>query len=259
MQTKDLIFYHGTGRTAAQAILASGARDSLFEEMGAYALGRKILHALRAHAHLSPIDDFKLHHAFTGPGMELSSLWVPALSRLDSNGQSYFEYGHFCATLNIANAYRYAINPYRSEFIQALAEALKVLDHIGGSFSQTLANDYPKIAHAIKNPSPPVVLELGGISRERLLNRRGGSNIQMELELFIDMEMDPGVNAPVDFRIRNVTSDDIVAVHDLCDWSVEEVGNPPWRPDKSKVAAARYLVQDWLAKGQSAKTSASTL
>src|ERR1700731_4251926 len=59
------------------------------------------------------------------------------------------------------------MNPYRSEFIQALAESLKVLNHIGDPLPRTVATQYPKVVRAIEYPSSPVVLELRGISLER--------------------------------------------------------------------------------------------
>jgi hypothetical protein len=88
---------------------------------------------------------------------------------------SQFAYGHFFATLNIANAYRYARNTYRSEFILAVAESLKLLNHLGHPLPQRLEIDYPRVAEAIHSPSPPVVLELTGIRRERLMTAQGES------------------------------------------------------------------------------------
>jgi hypothetical protein len=143
MRTEDLNFYHGTGAIAARAILASGSRDSLFEEIGARTLGREIRRTLLAHYALSPDEDWRLHSLATGPGSESSSLWVSALRQLDEpsyNNQSLVEYGHFFVTLNIGNAYRYAIgNPYRSEFIRVLAESLKVLNNVGHELPRTVA------------------------------------------------------------------------------------------------------------------------
>jgi hypothetical protein len=181
--------------------------------------------------------------------MKYSSLWVPALLELDGEGRSHYDYGHFFVTLNIANAYRYTIgNPYRSEFIQALAESLKVLAQIGDPLPMTVETEHPQVAHLINDPSPPVVLEMTGISRERLLNAKGGEDIEAELQSFIDMQMYPGVNACADFRIQSVTPADIMAVHDLRNWSAEDVGDSSWKPDVSKVAATRYSPQDWVSK-----------
>jgi hypothetical protein len=77
METKELTFYHGTGKTAANSILVSGSRNSLFEEIGARNLGREIRQALLRHAKLSPTEDAYLHFAFKGaplpPSCRLSS------------------------------------------------------------------------------------------------------------------------------------------------------------------------------------------
>jgi hypothetical protein len=128
MQTEHLTFYHGTGRDAADAILEFGAQDNRLKEIGAFDLGRAILRRLRSHATISHEEDIRLHFAFgKAPGAEYSTLWLSAFRGLDGGGQSHFEYGHFFATLNMGNAYRYALNPYRSEFLQAIAESMKLL------------------------------------------------------------------------------------------------------------------------------------
>jgi hypothetical protein len=253
-RTEALIFYHGTGTAAAGAILTSRSGDSGFEAIGAFDLGRAIRRALLRHAKLSANDDFQLNFIFnsSATGVECSSPWVEALRQLDSpEAGSYFTYGHFFATLNKANAYRYAVcNPYRSEFIQVLAETLKLLASLGDALAQSVAYDYPEIANAIENPSPPVVLELMGIARERLLTAQGSHDIEPTLEFFRDMEMEPGVSVPADFTIRDVTSADVVVVHDLRDWPMEEIGEGSWRPDESKVADVRFSVRDWLAESR---------
>jgi hypothetical protein len=248
MQIEELLFYHGTGRAAAQSIIACGSRDTLFEEIGARTLGQQIRRALLHYAKLSDEEDWKLHSAFACPGMEYSSLWVPALRQLEhAEESSHFEYGHFYATLNIANAYRYSIgNPYRSEFIRSLAEALKVLDHLGDSLPPKVGTRFPLVADAIKNPSPPVVLELRGIVQDRLISEKGSADIRAELELyFCEMQEDGEVSAPSAFRVRDVTSKDIVAIHDLTGWSADEVHDSAWRPDPLMIASARHSVQEW--------------
>jgi hypothetical protein len=254
MLTEDLTFYHGTGAAAARAILVSGSRESLFEEIGAYALGRQVRRALLTHAKLAPNEDWLLHSVFIEADSENLVLGVSALRQLDDpDERSHFAYGHFFVTLNIGNAYRYTIgNPYRSEFILALAESLKVLDHVGHPLPHRVATCFPEIHRIIKNPSSPVVLELRGICRERLLTEKGGHDIDAELQCFIDMGRFPGLSAPAAFRVRDVTAADIVAVHDLRDWPSDEVHDGVWRPDQSKVAAARRSVEHWLAEASAA-------
>src|SRR5205814_1106120 len=96
---------------------------------------------------------------------------------------------------NVANAYRYAMNPYRSEFLQALAESLKVLSHIGDPLPRTVATRYPELARAIESPASPVVLELRGISRERLFGEKGGRDFDA-VKSFNKMEAYPETNYP---------------------------------------------------------------
>jgi hypothetical protein len=244
--TEDFTFYHGTGSIAAKAILVSSSNDSLFEEIGAFELGRQIYRALSKYADFGSALGF--YSVFSGlPHALLCKL---ALQDLDGNNdRSHFKYGHFFVTLNIANAYRYAIaNPYRSEFMFALAESLNVLKAKGDSLVSKVPVEFPEVARAIENPPPPVVLELKGIARGRLTTAKGDKDIEPEIETFKTMQCFDGVNVPADFRIRTVTSSDIVAIHDLRDWPAEEPNNTFWRPDSSKVAAVRFGVRDWLLK-----------
>ena len=229
--------------------LEFGAKDSFFAEVGARELGREIRRALLDCAGVSSDEDWRLHFAFTVPGSEYSHLWAPAFRQIEyPEDSSLLEYGHFFATLNIANAYRYAIgNPYRS-FILAIKQSLKVLDHLGHLLPRSVTTHYPEVARLLENPSPPVVLELRGISRERLLSEKGGHDIEPALESFHRIQKSSGVNVPAAFRIRDIAPDDVVAVHDLADWASEEVHGSFWRPDASKVAEVRRSVHDWLAK-----------
>jgi hypothetical protein len=250
METEDLTFYHGTGAAAAGAILVSGARNSVWDEIGARALAREIREALLAHERISPAEDGRLHCVFKGAGSDYSTLCVLALRDAGASEHSHFAYGHFFVTLNLANAYRYTLgNPYRSEFILALAESLKVLKHIGHTLPNAVESRFPEVYRAINEPSCPVVLELRGISRDRLLTPDGRSDIDHTLQSFLDMQTYPGMNAPCDFRVQDVTARDMVAVHDLTDWPTGD--NPShdlWRPDADKVGQARRSVRDWLER-----------
>jgi hypothetical protein len=100
-------------------------------------------------------------------------------------------------TLNIGNAYAYALgNPYRSEFILALAESLKVLESVGHPLPASVADRFPEVDRAIRKPSSPVVLELRGLRRERLLTEKGGDDIDRELQNFLYMQRFPGLSSP---------------------------------------------------------------
>jgi hypothetical protein len=143
-------------------------------------------------------------------------------------------------------------NPYRSEFIFALAESLKVLHNVGHELPRTVATRFPEIDRMIRHPSSPVVLELRGISRNRLLTERGGTDVDGHLRLFFDSLAFSGVNVPAAFRVRDVTAADVVAVHKLCDWPSEEVHDPFWQPEPLRVGRARQSVRDWLAQRQAA-------
>jgi len=174
----------------------------------------------------------------------------------DFDAQSHFEYGHFFATLNITIAFRYSRNPFGSEFIQAIHESLRLLDHFGDPLPQQVPIDYPNLARRLETPSSPVVLELTGIGRERLLTAKGSSDIAFALEIYRDMEQEPGINAPVDFRISGVTPADVAAVYDLRKWPLDELDSlAPLRSETPSVAAVRCSVQEWLATSTSRSIS----
>jgi hypothetical protein len=91
-----------------------------------------------------------------------------------------------------------------------------------------------------------VVLELRGISRERLLGEKGSRDVDA-VRTFNKMQTYPEINYPSAYQIQDVTPADIIAVHDLHDWPEEEDRDGSWRPDPSKVSKARHSVQNWLA------------
>jgi hypothetical protein len=139
------------------------------------------------------------------------------------------------------------MNPNRSGFLQALAESLKVLNHIGDPLPRTVATRYPEVARSIESPSSPVVLELRGISRGRLLSERGSRDVDA-VGSFNEMQAYPEVNFTTAYQILDVTPADIIAVHDLCDRPTEEDRDSSWRPDPSRVDEARQPCRNGLLK-----------
>jgi hypothetical protein len=246
-KTEALVFYHGTSAEAARAIVSRGANDRFFEDIGAFRLAKEIWCALLKVAHLSEVEAWRLPAAFAS--YDSLSPWASALQQLISPAESsQIEYGSFFATLNISVAYRYVIrNPYRSEFVQVLAETLDILRRSGSSLPNAVERRFPEVDRLIRSPSPPVVLELRGVSPERLRTERGNSDIEGELQSYEDMLEFEGLSAPAAFRIQGVRPADVAAVHDLSDWSAQEIGDSMWMPDQERVSASRTSVPDWLA------------
>jgi hypothetical protein len=87
-------------------------------------------------------------------------------------------------------------------------------------------------------------MEVCGISRNRLLTENGDTDIDADLSLADDLGM-PGVNIPLAFRIMGVRATEIVAIHDLSDWPIEEVDDSMWQPNAEKVAAVRFSTHGW--------------
>jgi hypothetical protein len=122
----------------------------------------------------------------------------------------------------------------------------------GTRLPRSVATSYPEVARLLENPSPPVVLELRGIGRQRLSNERGSPDIDFEIEEFRVMQEHRGVNSPTAFRIRDVTAADVVAIHDLSEWPSEEIHDSFWRPEPAKVNEVRRSVNEWLTGQQRA-------
>ena len=90
------------------------------------------------------------------------------------------------------------------------------------------------------------MLELVGTQESRLLNQDGGTQVAQRVELYLSAADKPGVDDPASFRIREISPGDIIAVHDLREWSAAEVPDPPWQPNRDQVAAARMDAKEWL-------------
>jgi hypothetical protein len=246
MNTEEITFYHGTGAEAAEKVLRYGAKDRLFHEIGAFDLGRLIRHALLTIASVEPKHDYLLHQLFESAGSKHSGLCVPALQQVDCPQEnSVFDYGSFFVTMNISNAYRYALSPYRSEFIRVLAESLKVLQQHGHPLVASFVDQYPVVARLISAPSPPVVLEFRGIRKSRLSPEKSGDSIELMLEIDFELMGVPGASTPGAYRIHDVNHADIIAVHDVRAFAGEE-HDVMWKPDPQRVAQIRCAPKDWL-------------
>jgi hypothetical protein len=113
-----------------------------------------------------------------------------------------------------------------------------------GEAARELEDRYPDILNLINNPMPPVVLELSGIEETRLSNEDGSKPVKERIEQY--RAAASNLRRMPSFRIDNVTPADVIAVHDLRDWSLEDISPPPWTPDQDRVAAARRTPRDWL-------------
>jgi hypothetical protein len=247
--TQDLVFYHGTSSWAARSILLHGGDSKFFERIGAFELGRQIHAALLEWAGVNQAESWKMFSALQGPGSELSSLWWPALGRLvaPQEGRSLFEYGCFFVTLNLANAYRYAVNnPYRSEFLQVLAESLRFLKYHNHWLSREWMSRFPEVAKRLKSCGDPVVLEIRNITKNQLLGEDGHQDVDSLVSLHLEMQAFEGVNCPSAFRLSGLTPNQIAAVHDLRDWEVGSVPPPIWQPTDEQVRAASITKSRWL-------------
>lgn len=212
-------------------------------------MGKRLYRAMLSKAKLGKENAYWLRTAFKAPGMEYSTLWMPAFEGLENpNASKMFQYGHVFVTLNISNAYRYALgNPYRLEFIRAIAESLKVLQHIDELLAYHISRDFPEVIRLIEKADQAVVLEIKGISRCRLQSETGSDYIDGAIADYELMKTHPGFRAPCAFRVKNLSALDIVAIHDLSAWPSEEVHDSDFQPDPLRVCKVRRDPADWLA------------
>ena len=170
-----------------------------------------------------------------GPGL------TPLRSASAEEEGHLFICGPFFATLNIGCAYRYAVrNPFRSELLHAIAHGLQFLERCGAIAQKLeLERRYPTILELINRPPP-----LSGIREPRLSNQDGSAQVGPRIDLFLGYT--DRADDPASFRIHEVTPGDVIAVHDLRDWSPNEILEPPWQPDHGRVEAARKDAREWL-------------
>jgi hypothetical protein len=188
--------------------------------------------------------------------MKLENLSLSALERRDASMKSLFSYGDFFVTLNIGNAYRYALNnPFRSEFLYALYGGLSLLRRLNDPLPMEVPTRFPAVHQLLEVRHLPVVLEISGIDEARLRPEDGGEDTSVEIELFLQMGELPGVNMPASFRASEVRPADVRAVHDLTSWRDFQVPDPPWQPDPARVAAARVQPDVWAASQKEARQS----
>jgi hypothetical protein len=226
----DLTFYHATSEVAARSILELGARNVL-RDLGAQELGRRIWDAFAKHGGVENLYSIAKNEA--------EHLSLTALEPSDPSAKGLFSYGAFFVTLNLGNAYRYALNnPFRSEFLRALHGGVSLLRRL----NDPMAMEAPKLFPAVHN-----------LLQARYLREDGGEAAAVEIELFLQMGELPGVNMPASFRAYEVSPADVLAVHDLADWVAFEVPDPPWQPNPSMVAAARFQPDVWAASRTEAR------
>jgi len=239
IEKRGLTFFHGTSTAAAIDILSSGARDAL-GEIGCRELASEILTALLKHG-----NEWELNQRFSRARCESPGL-MALRSMHDRDRQGQYAYGHFFATLNIGNAYRYAVgNPLRSEYLLTISDSLKILRGFEDPLVDEVPSRYPEVVRAIESSSPAVVLELTNIDEGRLTLATGGSEIEPEIEDFLAF---PEQGWPAAFRIENVKPSDVIAVHDLSDWSRDDiVPSSRWRPNPDRVAIVRKSAEQWRA------------
>jgi hypothetical protein len=190
INTRELRFFHGTGAIAAASILLEGSRNPL-DQMGWRALASDLWSALLKLGTEAELFSWYLEYEdlYNSPGLSaLRSAYAHEEGHL-------LVYGQFFATLNIGNAYRYALgNPLRSEFLSPISVGLKLLARRGvASSAEKLESRYPGILQLINESPPPVVIELLGIDESRLSNENGSRKVMPLIESYLRWADSPSV------------------------------------------------------------------
>jgi hypothetical protein len=240
IDTTNLRFYHGTDSRSALSIISFGYKDVL-PERGANKLAAELC------TRLTKLRSELVLTRMLGPrGANV----LAALRSLSvSSTEGLFCYGDCYTSPNPAVAYGYAVaNRFRSEWLLMISEAMDALRDISLADAERIASNYPSVIRRInEQPGHPVVIELLGIEAHRLRTERGSPDIDASMQLFFDTEYDyerPHVSS---FRIADVTPRDIVAVHDLSGWVVDDLPSPSYL-STARIKRVRMTVTDWLSR-----------
>jgi hypothetical protein len=202
------LFFHGTSAQFANSIVAVGARDHL-RELGAYELIRELWPVIIDAAGSFP----RTANLFDQVGSEFgASAPLGLKNSFDEIGSSTFSYGAFYVSSAIATASRYALrNRVGSELLQFIEDGLDVVRMLKHPLSQSWETKYPDLAATLRQPKHPMVIALGGITAERVLDENGGPCSQS----YFDLLTEPGLIFEPSFRVVDVTPEDVVALYDL--------------------------------------------
>jgi hypothetical protein len=111
---------------------------------------------------------------------------------------SSFQYGAFFATLNFENAKLYAT--HGSEYLRAIRAGLRLLGSVGASFLEGASSTLREL---LLSPHEPAVVEIKGISRDRLYGTKEAPSIEQTLQSYQKYKNDPGVRMPWAVRISS--------------------------------------------------------
>jgi len=205
----DVLFYHGTSRTAATDLLKGESVSWFYAD--ARALATDIVAALLKHRnHL-----FETADLFEDAGVENVISAPVGLSQLiDHNEASSFSYGQLWLTTSFTMASEYALrNRHGSEVFAFLMDGLRVLDFIGDRDGAELLRRYPRLHHLSMRGHEPVVVSFSGLNCSDLQGPHGGAVSPTDVAGFLrDI---PGIEFTPSYRLLRVEPEWIVGVHDL--------------------------------------------
>jgi hypothetical protein len=238
MDTKNVRFYHGTDSKSALSIISSGYKDVL-ADLGADKFAAELW---------TRLVELRSEHVLT---RILGSSGANVVAALRSLSSGLFCYADCCATPNPAVAYGHTLaNRFRSERLLVISEAMDELRYVSHADAERIASNYPSVIRRInEQPGHPVVIELHGIEAHRLRTKRGSPDIDDSMNSFFEAEYDYERPYGGSFRIADVTPTDIVAVHDLSGWTVDDLPSPLYLTS-SRMAPVRSTVRDWLSRAR---------
>src|ERR1700722_10922482 len=226
-RTSALSFFHGTSSRAAASLLRDGARN-VFDDLDAWKAAEAVWKAI-----LTRAGTFgRAANLFHDAGSAYSGSAPIALENAANRTRhGLMAHGPFYSTLNFSNACAYASRSNSgSELLLMISEGLKVLDHLGDAAAGIVRSQHPSLIEMLSQEKQPVVVEIGGISEERILREDGNPEIWSQIQFYREFSTDPSMNIPAAFRILSVVPDDVVAIYDV-HWNASDIGSPLWRPD----------------------------
>jgi hypothetical protein len=129
-----------------------------------------------------------------------------------------------------------------------VSEGIRVLTHVEDELIDLLPEKYPELMRALNLKGRPVVLEIKGISEDRIFNENGAGDVARQISLFHELKGTSGVKYPAAFRIEGLCSADIFAIHDIENLTGADWENSWWQPSEEIINANRASTTDWLKR-----------
>jgi len=134
--------------------------------------------------------------------------------------------------MNFRTACDYALrSPTGSESLSVISESIRVLDYLDSPIRETLRESYPEAMRAAFSPRAILLLSSSQeLTKVELRERMVIPDCWPHISLALRRGNLEGLTYPGTFRIKNVTSGDVVRIYDLKLPALAKLSDGRWRP-----------------------------